>query len=443
LKKAIVRFLHDEDGLCKFNSMNGQRVKLGEKSYNRSPSGRYTTTAATATASGSGGAPTAGLTVELEDFSFSASHGRSLFHSAVSIDETPWASNPTSSKTLTREKADLSANIVACFRRKDLLSFYEQYNPNLCKRVDEILTQEVSADKWLESCFQKYNAIPTITYQTKQQIVDQLGRVPKKKSLFAQTLDTYFQKGHESFQDARRELQHAAEKVRRRAHSHPHTKGLAASKGSGTSEGGELLVGWGNQSVNCIPARSTECLGKSVFDCLHGFNGGHSEEVVQQRKQENGQSNSDESLQAALAAYYHQDFVNTIVRWKRANPRHEGNYERFLYDKFPENIATTEKTKQQQQAAIVRLPSVAEQGGSEEQYEDEEEEEEEEERAMRELVEESRRRCEQELEGSMRGFIESSLTDDNGSSVVVTTSSYLYSNYVLLAHFEHSATLQQ
>ena len=164
-----------------------QRVKLGEKSYTRSPSGRYTTTAASASAavSRSGGAPTAGLTVELEDFSFSAPHGRSLFHSAVSIDETPWGSNPTSSETLNREKADLSTNIVACFRRKDLLSFYEKYNPNLCKRVDEILTQEVSADKWLESCFQKYNAIPTITNQTKQQIVDQLGRVPKKKSLFA------------------------------------------------------------------------------------------------------------------------------------------------------------------------------------------------------------------------------------------------------------------
>jgi len=55
-------------------------------------------------------------------------------------------------------------------------------------------------------------------------------------------------------------------------------------------------------------------------------------------------NSSENRLHAQLRAYMRQDLVNKIIEWKRANPDHDTNYQRFLYEFFPENIKTERKT---------------------------------------------------------------------------------------------------
>merc|ERR1711990_1102037 len=56
-------------------------------------------------------------------------------------------------------------------------------------------------------------------------------------------------------------------------------------------------------------------------------------------------TSSEERLEVQLRAYMQQDLVNKIIEWKQENPGHEDNYERFLYEMFPENIKTESKAK--------------------------------------------------------------------------------------------------
>jgi hypothetical protein len=56
-------------------------------------------------------------------------------------------------------------------------------------------------------------------------------------------------------------------------------------------------------------------------------------------------TSSEERLEVQLRAYMQQDLVNKIIEWKQENSGHEDNYERFLYEMFPENIKTENKTK--------------------------------------------------------------------------------------------------
>jgi len=54
-------------------------------------------------------------------------------------------------------------------------------------------------------------------------------------------------------------------------------------------------------------------------------------------------TSSEERLEVQLRAYMQQDLVNKIIEWKRSNLSHVDNYERFLYELFPENIKTETK----------------------------------------------------------------------------------------------------
>merc|ERR1719253_155029 len=57
-------------------------------------------------------------------------------------------------------------------------------------------------------------------------------------------------------------------------------------------------------------------------------------------------TSSEERLEVQLRGYMQQDLVNKIIEWKRSNLSHVDNYERFLYELFPENIKTeTKETK--------------------------------------------------------------------------------------------------
>lgn len=414
--------------------LRSARVDVGEQAglYKRSQSGRYRAQTSL---------NNAGKTV-VTPKNADADIGRRLFHGAVSIDEEDAFANPTHSSK-TSKGVDLAGPLNHCLRREDLLSFYQEFNPVFNSRVDEVLRQDdITAQEWLNACSEKYGSTPKITAMTVKEIKEQkhLINPQKKASLFSQRLDQCFQKGQGSFNGAKKELHVAA--VRWRSHTPNVAKGEQVSPRVNSiqretdkpAEVGDLLVGWGN-SV----APTQECLGKVVFNCLQAFDPSCLQaDTTHPHLQEPGPLPTEEdfqNLQTALQDYYRQDFVNTIIMWKRANPRNEDNYERFLYDKFPENIKTAEKPHLD---AIVDDEEEVDSGekshhgfpsfhlkdltlrrkknkNSKETEKEKEkettsglnldEDEEDEEAEMRRIVEESRLRCEQEFQTTIENFL--------------------------------------
>jgi hypothetical protein len=66
-------------------------------------------------------------------------------------------------------------------------------------------------------------------------------------------------------------------------------------------------------------------------------------------------NSTEQSLELKLRVYMQQDLINKIIQWKRDNPTHDDNFERFLYELFPENIKTEDNVEFKTEAAKRRL----------------------------------------------------------------------------------------